>query len=106
MDFSTSKITQKKVFGNNVDFSTIEITLKKVGGNNVDLSINKITSKKYVEMMWRFKFKTKKNIVLEDMIPDMLSDKKPQLVITELFVRCRSLNIFLVLVSCYCAEKY
>ena len=46
MDFSTIKITWKKVSGNNVDFSTIEITLKKVCGNNVDFSTIEITSKK------------------------------------------------------------
>ena len=54
MDFLTSKITPKKVHGNNVDFSTSEITSKKVHGNDVDFSIGEITSKKYVEMTWKF----------------------------------------------------
>ena len=46
VDFSTIKITSKKLRGNNEDFLTIEITLKKVRGNNVHFSTIKITSKK------------------------------------------------------------
>ena len=50
MDFSTIKITPKKVHGNKMDFLIREITSKKVRGNDVDFSISKITSKKYVEI--------------------------------------------------------
>ena len=54
MDISTKEITSKKVGGSKVDFSTIEITSKKVCGNDVDFLISEITSKKYVEMTWKF----------------------------------------------------
>ena len=46
LDITTKKITSKKVRGNNVEFSTIEITSKKVRGNNVDFSTIKITWRK------------------------------------------------------------
>ena len=54
VDLSTSEITPKKVRGNSVDFSTIKIAPKKVRGNDVDFSISEITSKKYVKMTWKF----------------------------------------------------
>ena len=54
MDFSTSKIIVKRIWGNNMDFSTSEITSKKVRGNDVDFLISEIPSKKYVEMTWKF----------------------------------------------------
>ena len=46
MDYSTIKITSKKVIRNTMDISTKEITSKKVGGSKVDFSIIEITSKK------------------------------------------------------------
>ena len=46
VDFSTIKITLKKVSENNVDFSTREITSKKARGNNVDFSTSEITPEK------------------------------------------------------------
>ena len=54
MDFSTSKITPKKVCGINEDFSTSETTSKKIRGNDVDVSISEIASKKYMEMTRKF----------------------------------------------------
>ena len=54
VDISTKEITSKKVRGSKVDFSTIEITSKKVRGNDVDFSISEITSKKYVKTTWKF----------------------------------------------------
>ena len=54
VDIPTIEITSKKVRGNDVDFSTIEITSTKVRGNDVDFSISEITSKKYVETTWKF----------------------------------------------------
>ena len=53
-DFSTIKITSKKVSTNVAHISTGEITWKKVRGNNVDFSAIEITSKKYLEMTWKF----------------------------------------------------
>ena len=48
------------------------------------------------------KYKTNKKqkilIVSDDMIADVLSNKKPSPVITELFIRGRTLNIFLVFI--------
>ena len=52
MDFSTIKITSKKVSRNTVGISTREITLntlKNVNGNNVDFSTIEITPKKVLE---------------------------------------------------------
>ena len=46
VDFSTSEIISQNVRGNQVDFSTSEITLKRVRGNHVDFSTIEITSKK------------------------------------------------------------
>ena len=40
--------------GNNVDFSTIKITWRKVRGSDVNFSISKITLKKYVNITWKF----------------------------------------------------
>ena len=74
MDFSTIKVTLKKVSrntvdistreitlnilknvnGNNVDFWTIEITAKKVRENNMVFSTSKLHRKKYVETTWIF----------------------------------------------------
>ena len=44
-------------------------------------------------------YKSKKNckILTIKLIADMLSNKKPNEIVTELFVRCRKLNIFLFL---------
>ena len=48
------------------------------------------------------KYKTNKKqkilILSDDMIADVLSNKKPNPVITELFIRGRILNIFLVFI--------
>ena len=46
VDISKKEITSEKVRGNKVDFSTFEIKLKKVRGNNGDFSTIEITSKK------------------------------------------------------------
>ena len=43
MDFSTIRITLKKVSESIVHFSTIEITSRKVRGNNVDILPSQIT---------------------------------------------------------------
>ena len=40
-------------------------------------------------------------IVFDDMIADMLSNKKPNLMVTELFIRGRKLNISLVFITQY-----
>ena len=49
------------------------------------------------------KYKTNKKqkilILSDDMIADVLSNKKPNPVITELFIRGRILNIFLVFIT-------
>ena len=38
-------------------------------------------------------------IVFDDMIADMLSNKKLNLIVTELFIRGRRLNIYLVFIT-------
>ena len=38
-------------------------------------------------------------IVFDDMIADMLNNKKPNPIVTELFIRCRELNITLVFIT-------
>ena len=38
-------------------------------------------------------------IVFDDMIPDMIQNKKLNSIVTELFIRCRKLNISLVFIS-------
>ena len=43
--------------------------------------------------------KIKVLIIFDDMIVDIMSNKKFQAIIKELFIRCRKLNIFLVLIS-------
>ena len=43
--------------------------------------------------------KTKILIVFDDMIPDMMTNKKFQAIIKELFIRCRKLNISLVFIT-------
>ena len=40
-----------------------------------------------------------KNIVFDDMIPDMLSNKKLNPIVTELFIRGRKLKISLVFIT-------
>ena len=50
VDISKKEITSEKVRGSKVDFSTFEIKLKKVRGNNGDFSTIEITSKK---SMWK-----------------------------------------------------
>ena len=52
------------------------------------------------QMMWMIFIKTLKNkilIVFDDMIADMLSNKTFNPIVTELFIRQRKLNLFLVL---------
>ena len=43
--------------------------------------------------------KRKKLIVFDDMIPDIMTNKKFQAIIKELFTRCRKLNILLVFIT-------
>ena len=43
--------------------------------------------------------KRKKLIVFDDMIPDMLSNKNINTTITELYIRCKKLNISLVFIT-------
>ena len=43
--------------------------------------------------------KTKNLIVFDDMIADIMSNKKIQAIIKELFIRCRKLNISLVFIT-------
>ena len=43
--------------------------------------------------------KRKKFIVFDDMIADIITNKKFQTIIKELFIRCRKLNISLVFVT-------
>ena len=38
-------------------------------------------------------------IVFDDMIADMMNNKKLNLIVTDLFIRCRKLNISLVFIS-------
>ena len=45
--------------------------------------------------------KTKNLIVFDDMIADIMSNKKIQVVVKELFIRCRNLNISLVFITHY-----
>ena len=40
-----------------------------------------------------------KNIVFDDMIADILTNKRLQAIIKELFIRCRKLNISLVFIT-------
>ena len=96
--FNKQKYTEKSIW-KQLGFFDHRNYVEKSRWKRRGLSINKITSKKYVEMMWKFKLKSKKFIVLDDMVPDLLRNKKLQLVITELFVRCRNLNIFLALIT-------
>ena len=51
--------------------------------------------------------KRKKLIVFEDIIADIMSNKKFQAIIKELFLRCRKLNISLVFIiqSCFSVSK-
>ena len=51
--------------------------------------------------------KIKKLIVLDDMIADIMTNKKFQAIIKELFIRCRKLNISLVFItqSCFSVPK-
>ena len=46
--------------------------------------------------------KRKKLIVFDDMIADIMGNKKFQTIIKELFIRCRKLNISLVFISQSC----
>ena len=43
--------------------------------------------------------KKRKILLFYDMIADMLSNKKLNLIVTELFDRCRKLNIFLIFIK-------
>ena len=47
------------------------------------------------------KIKIKVLIVLNDMTADIMTNKKSQATIKELFIRCRKLNISLVFISLY-----
>ena len=51
--------------------------------------------------------KSKKLIVFDDMIADIIANKKFQTIIKELFIRCRELNISLVFItqSCFSFPK-
>ena len=48
---------------------------------------------------WWWQPKQKKNFVFDDMIPDIMSNKKFQAVVKELFTGCRKLNIPLVFIT-------
>ena len=51
--------------------------------------------------------KKRKTVVFDDMIADMLSDKKLNLIVTELFISGRKLNISLVFITqSYCTKKF
>ena len=43
--------------------------------------------------------KRKVLIVFDDMIADMIDNKKLNLIVTELFIRCRKLNISIVFIT-------
>ena len=43
--------------------------------------------------------KRKVLIVFDDMIPDIITNKKFQSIINELFIRCRKINISLVFIT-------
>ena len=47
------------------------------------------------------KYKSKKNckILTIKLIADMLSNKKPNEIVTELFIRCRKLNISFIFIT-------
>ena len=51
--------------------------------------------------------KRKKLIVFDDMIADIMTNKRFQAIIKELFIRCRKLNISLVFItqSCFSVPK-
>ena len=50
--------------------------------------------------------KRKTLVVFDDIIADMLSDKKLNLIVTELFISGRKLNISLVFITqSYCTKK-
>ena len=40
-----------------------------------------------------------KTMVFEDMIPDMINNRKLDSIVTELFIRCKKLNIFLAFIT-------
>ena len=46
--------------------------------------------------------KRKKLIVFDDMIADIMTNRKFQSIIKELFIRCRKLNILLVFILQFC----
>ena len=55
------------------------------------------------------KYKQKILILFDDMVVDMLINKKLNPIVTELFIRGRKLNIFLVFITqsyLGCSEKY
>ena len=43
--------------------------------------------------------KRKISIVFDEMVPDLMTNKKFQTIIKELFIRCRKLNISLVFIT-------
>ena len=48
---------------------------------------------------YNFNKENKILIVFYDMIADMINNKKLNLIVTELFIRCRKLNISVVFIS-------
>ena len=44
-------------------------------------------------------------IVFDDMIADIMSNKKFQAIIKELFIRCRKINISLVFILFFCPKR-
>ena len=52
--------------------------------------------------------KRKKLIVFDDMIADIMTNKRFQAIIKELFIRCRKLNISLVFITVlfFCSKRY
>ena len=49
--------------------------------------------------------KIKKLIVLDDKIADIMTNKKFQAIVKELFIRCRKLNISLVFITHFLFQK-
>ena len=50
--------------------------------------------------------KRKVLIIFDDMIADIMTNKKFQSVIKELFIRCRKINISLVFITCFYSTHY
>ena len=56
---------------------------------------------------YNLKRKRKVLIVFDDMIADIMTNKRFQAIIKELFIRCRKLNISIAFItqSCFCVPK-